>query len=72
MKPTTKQKFVCTLIEEQVYTWNLTNDIKSDTLMSEMELDISNAILFNSITEEQGKQLQEKLTDLYYFVRNLT
>jgi len=71
MKPNKKQLLVGKIIEQQARFWQSTNDITSPTHTCDIGEFISNEVVFGNLLDEEAAELEEKLIDLYFFVRNL-
>lgn len=67
MKPTTRQKEICELITKQAKAWLDTNDISSPShytyIMEEIQKE--------NLDEDQETILYERLSDLFYFIKNM-
>ena len=67
MKPTERQKEICELIIRQAKSWLDTNDISSPShytyIMEEIQKE--------NLDEDQEIILYRRLTDLFYFIKNM-
>ena len=69
MKATTKQKYLCKLIIDTVRWMQTTNDLSSPTHSCDIDEQLSNAVLFEDITEEESIKLNNILHDILEFIR---
>ena len=68
MKVNKIQQYICDVICSQQNFWRHSNDITSPTHLGDIEEEC-NAQFINLLEEEEIKELEDKLTDLYWFVR---
>lgn len=68
MKANLIQKSICEVIENQQYFWAHSNDITSPTHLNDIEEECYSQ-LCNLISDEDREEFEEKLKDLYRFIR---
>lgn len=68
MKPNTLQKKVARMIQSQASFWEVTNDIKSPTHYSDLDVDIDN---IEELSEEQNQELNQLMSNLFAFVKKI-
>lgn len=68
MKANLTQKCLCEVIANQQYFWKHSNDITSPTHLNDIEEECF-AQLCNLISDEDREEFEEKLKDLYRFIR---
>lgn len=68
MKANKIQKYLCDVIHSQQNFWKYTNDITSPTHLNDIE-EVCFAQLDNLISDEDREEFEEKLKDLYWFIR---
>lgn len=68
MKANFTQKCLCDVIEGQQYFWKHSNDITSLTHINDIEEECF-AQLDNLINDDERKEFEQKLKDLYWFIR---
>lgn len=68
MKANGMQKVICRAIRSQCAYWICTNDITSPTHLVDIE-EYCCAELESLIPDKDREELQEKLKDLYWFIR---
>lgn len=68
MKANLTQKRLCEVIGNQQSFWVHTNDITSPTHLNDIEEECF-SILDNLISDEDKKEFEDKLKDLYWFIR---
>ena len=68
MKANLIQKCLCVVIDNQQSFWACSNDITSPTHLNDIEEECY-AQLCNLISDEDREEFEEKLKDLYRFIR---
>ena len=68
MKANKIQNYLCDVILSQQSFWRNSNDITSPTHLTDIE-EVCFAQLDNLISDDDRKELVEKLQDLYWFFR---
>lgn len=68
MRANKTQEWLCDAIKENVDWWKSSNDITSPTHMCDMEESLFSR-LENVLTDDEREELNEKLQDLYWFIR---
>ena len=68
MKANLTQKCLCEVINNQQYFWAHSNDITSPTHLNDIEEECYSQ-LCNLISDEDIEEFEEKLKDLYRFIR---
>ena len=68
MKANKIQSYICDVIYSQADFWKHSNDITSPTHLVDIEEEC-NAQFINLLNDEDIKELENKLTDLYWFIR---
>ena len=72
MKPNGKQIAACTFIEKNARYWQHTNDISSPTHQGDLNEEVKNVQFGEDIlTDEEQKELANKMNDLLQFIRKL-
>lgn len=74
MRPTTKQKSICAISSLHLTYWMRTNDISSPTHEGDLAEDIRNihiGIGEEELTEDEQKELENKMNDLLNFIRKI-
>lgn len=68
MKANKVQNYLCDVIHSQGNFWKHSNDITSPTHLNDIEEECS-AQLCNLISDEDREEFENKLKDLYWFIR---
>ena len=68
MKANKIQQYLCDVILRQAYFWKHSNDITSPTHLNDIEEECY-AQLDNLISDKDMEEFQDKLKDLYWFIR---
>ena len=68
MKANKIQQYLCDVINSQADFWKHSNDITSPTHLVDIEEECF-AQLSELLTEKELKEFEEKLKDLYWFIR---
>ena len=68
MKANKIQQYLCDVIHSQQYFWKYSNDITSPTHLNDIEEECCSQ-LCNLISDEDREEFEEKLKDLYRFIR---
>lgn len=68
MKANKIQQYLCDVIHSQQDFWKHSNDINSPTHLNDIEEECF-AQLDNLISDEDIEEFQDKLKDLYWFIR---
>ena len=68
MKANKVQNYLCDVILSQRCFWRNSNDITSPTHLNDIE-EVCYAQLDNLISDEDREEFQDKLKDLYWFIR---
>ena len=68
MKANKIQQYLCDVIHSQQSFWRNSNDITSPTHINDIEEECY-AQLYNLISDEDREEFEEKLKDLYWFIR---
>ena len=68
MKANKIQQMLCDQIHSQQDFWKHSNDITSPTHLTDIEEECQ-AQLEDVLTEKEIEEFEEKLTDLYWFIR---
>ena len=68
MKANKIQSYICDVIHSQASFWQRSNDITSPTHLVDIEEEC-NAQFINLMEDEDIKELENKLIDLYWFIR---
>ena len=68
MKANKIQQYLCDVILSQQDFWKHSNDITSPTHLSDIEEECF-AQLYNLISDEDREEFENKLKDLYWFIR---
>lgn len=68
MKANIIQQYLCGIVSRQGCFWKYSNDITSPTHLNDIEEECF-SLLDNLISDEDRKEFEDKLKDLYWFVR---
>ena len=68
MKSNKIQQYLCDVINSQQDFWKHSNDITSPTHLTDIEEECFSQ-LCNLISDDEREEFQEKLSDLYWFIR---
>ena len=68
MKANKTQQYICDVIQSQQGFWKHSNDITSPTHLNDIEEECY-AQLDNLISDKDMEEFQDKLKDLYWFIR---
>ena len=68
MKTNKTQQYICDVIQNQQNYWKHSNDITSPTHLTDIEEECF-AQLDDLISDEDREEFEEKLKDLYRFIR---
>lgn len=68
MKANIIQQYLCDIIYSQGNFWKCSNDITSPTHLNDIEEECF-SLLDNLISDEDKKEFEDKLKDLYRFIR---
>lgn len=68
MKANKIQQRICDVIQSQQSFWKNSNDITSPTHLVDIEEECFTQ-LFDFLTEQERLEFEEKLQDLYWFIR---
>ena len=68
MKVNKIQQYICDVIHSQQDFWKHSNDITSPTHLTDIEEECY-AQLCNLISDKDREEFEEKLKDLYWFIR---
>lgn len=62
------QQYLCDIVYEQLNLWKYSNDITSPTHLNDIEEECF-AQLCDFISDEDREEFENKLKDLYWFIR---
>ena len=68
MKANKMQQYLCDIVYEQLNLWKYSNDITSPTHLNDIEEECF-AQLCDFISDEDREEFENKLKDLYWFIR---
>ena len=68
MKANKIQQYLCDVINSQADFWKHSNDVTSPTHLTDIEEECYTQ-LCDLISDDEREEFQEKLSDLYWFIR---